>query len=407
MNGMKLVKWIILATAFVGVAGYVYHRTKKKQEKKLFVTAGLKRHTITQIINTTGTLEAKGTLNIGSLITGVVQELFAKENQVVKKGELLATIDNGKGDTDVKRAAAGLKRSEVNFTYQKAFFKRQKELYEHGHISEDEFEQAQRSYDGTKATVEENRALLEKATIDFNNTKITSPINGIIIKKHVSIRQGVANFSPPTILYTIAEDIRKMKVELEIDETDIGFIKLGQRSKLLFDTYPHKSFYGNISEISSAPMSSRKNNVVYKATIMIDNKKLLLKPGMTAHGRMIVDTRKNVLAVPGHLFAINKKLLEQIAHAKDHDYKPLSKKEKEKFRATRKNKNCAVKTIWVLKDNAFVQRPVEIGATDNTFFEVVSGISENDLVIIDVEEPDAMKKLYKQFFGGGLTSKKS
>ena len=183
-------------------------------------------------------------------------------------------------------------------------------------------------------------------------------------------------------------------------------LKIGQQAKLTFDTYPHKAFYGKINDISSAPIISSGTTVMYKAKIEIENQHLLLKPGMTVHARIVVAKKENVLSVPGNLFILNKKVLKQVAQTKTYEFQRLPKKEKEAFRAALKNKSDAVKTLWVLENEAFVQKPIEVGITDNAFFEVVAGITEQEDVIVDVVEPDVMAALYKQFFGGGLGGKK-
>jgi len=404
MTVTKLIKWVFIGAAFAGAGAYLYQRMNQKKEKKLFETKQLERRQIMQVINTTGTLEAKGTLNIGSLVNGIVEKLYFEENQPVKKGDLLAKVDDGRGDTNVKYAEGLLKQAEATLAYQNAFYERQKKMCAANQISQNEFDAAKQGYDSALAQVVAQKAYYEQNLLEFNNKKITSPIDGVIIKKNVSLREAVNNFSPPTILYTIAEDIRKMNIELEVDETDIGLVKIGQEAKLYFDTYPHKSFYGKISEISSAPIDNGVG-VSYKVTIKIDNKKLLLKPGMTVRARIVVGHKENTFAIPGYLFSLNKKLLKLVAKQKKLEYKPLQPEKRKAFKKSRKTKDNPIKTIWIFKDNAFEQIPIEIGITDNAFFEIVSGMDGTEQVVIDVEEPDAMTKLYQQLFGVKMGNK--
>jgi len=400
MHIPKFIKWGLLAAGLVATSFFLYKKFFKKETKQLFKAVPLARKTITHIINATGTLEAEGTLNIGSLVSGIVEELHAKENQQVKKGQLLAKIDDGKKNTVVLQRAGTLAQAEATLAYQKQFYRREKRLYDAEQISQNQFEQAQQSHDRAQANVETQKAAHDQALLEFNNKKILSPIDGVVIKKNVSLRESVTTFAPPTVLYTIAADIRKMNVELEIDETDIGFLKIGQVAKLYFDTYPHKTFYGTISDISSAPIDNGAS-VVYKTTIKIDNKELLLKQGMTVHAKITVGKAEQVLAIPGHLFSLDKKLLEIVAKTKKIGFKKLSSDAKKAFKKQLKNKSASVKSLWFFENNALVQKPVEIGTTDKAFFEVVSGVDDSDRIIIDVDEPDAMAKMYKQLFGGG------
>lgn len=399
MNRAKLIKLIVLSIALAITAFYIFYKVTAKKEIVLFKTDKLEKRTINQVINATGTLEAKGSINISSLVNGIVEKLYVEENQQVKKDQLLAKIDDGKGDTNVKQAEGLLLQAKANLEYQEQFYARQKKLFDDGHIAEDEFQLAKQARDTAIGNVKTQDAYHAQAMMEFNNKKITSPIDGVIIKEHVSVREGVANFSPPTILYTIAEDINTMHIELEVDETDIGLLKIGQKANLHFNTYPHKKFYGTIDEISNAPVSNIAS-VAYKAVIKIENKKRLLKPGMTVHAQIIVARAKNALAVPGYLFALDKKLLKGVAKEKNYAFKKLSDEELESFKNSMQDKEHPVKTLWIFQDNAFIQKAVEIGVTDNAYFEILTGITDTDHVIIDVQEPDAMKKFYKKFFGG-------
>ena len=124
---------------------------------------------------------------------------------------------------------------------------------------------------------------------------------------------------------------------------------------------------------------------------------------MTVHADIIVAQRKNVFAIPGYIFSINPKLVEAIAQEKKYEYKPMTPEKMESFKKRMKNQENPVKTIWVLKNNTFVQKPVEVGITDKIYFEILSGLKEEETIIIDVEETDAMKQMFKRLFGGGLS----
>lgn len=404
MNRSQIIKWIVIVIAVVGLSFFAYSKFGKKKEKQLYQTDKIMRRTIVQAVRATGKLEAEGTINIGSLVNGIVESLHVEENQTVKKGQLLAVVDDGIGDTAVRQTAGVLAQAKATLTYQKEFYGREKKLYDACLISKDEFEQAQETHDAAVANVAAQQATHDQALLQFNNKKITSPINGVVITKHVSLREGVSNFSPPTILFTLAEDISQMKVQLEIDETDIGLIKVGHEAKLYFDTYPHTTFRGKIYEISSAPKKGSAS-VIYKASIKIDNTHNMLKPGMTAHASIIVGLKKDVLSVPGHLFGMDSRMLMAVAKEKNYTFKPLTKEEKKAFRAKLSNKNTPVKTVWTYVNNAFIQKPIALGITDNAFFEIISGIEGTEEIITDVNEPDAMLKMYQKLFGGGVGKK--
>jgi len=399
---IKNIMWAIFIAAIVSTIGYIGYKKAKKVEKPLFKTATFKKRNVTQVINATGSIEAENTIKVGSLINGVVKSLLVEENEQVKKGQLIAVLDNGKGDTDVKRTAGLVKASKANVAYQKAFYKRQLLMFEKGNISKNDLDLAESQYGQAMGRLDERVAAHEKAVIDYQNTRILSPIDGVVIKKNVSLGEGVSSFLMPTVLYTIAQDLTKMKVELEIDETVIGDLKIGEEAILTFDTYPNKEFKGKIKEISNGPTIS-KGTVSYKSYVYLNNDHLLLKPGMTIHATIIVAQRKNILAVPGYIFSINPKLVEAIAKEKKYNYKPITPEKIDSFRKSIKNKENPIKTIWIFKNETFAQKPVEIGITDKVFFEIVSGLKEEENIVIDVEETDVMKQMFKRLFGGGLS----
>jgi len=399
---IKNIVWILFAIVIVSTIGYLGYKTAKKDEKPLFKTATFQKRDVTHVINATGSIEAENTIKVGSLINGVVKNLLVEENEQVKKGQLIAVLDNGKGNTDVKRTAGLLNAAKATVAYQKAFYKRQQRMFEKGNISKNDLDLAESQYGQALGQREEREAAHEKAVIDYQNTRIVSPIDGVVIKKNVSLGEGVSSFLMPTVLYTIAQDLTKMKVELEIDETVIGDLKINEEAILTFDTYPNREFRGIIKEISNGPTIS-KGTVSYKSYIYLKNDHLLLKPGMTIHADIIVAERRNIFAVPGYIFSINPKLVEAIAKEKNYDYKPITPEKMETFKKGMKNKENPVKTVWVFKNSTFSEKPVEIGITDKIFFEIISGLKEDANIVIDVEETDVMKQMFKRLFGGGLS----
>jgi len=402
MNNNQLIKWFIVLAIAAASLTYFAYRYKTKKKKEFYKTTKIQKKDIIHIIKATGAIEAKDTVRVGSLINGVVKELYVEENDKVKKGQVIALLDNGKNNTDVKRALGALNRTKAKLEYQEKFIKRQRKMYKKKHISLDELQRSESNYKEALAAVEELTGTYEKAFIDYENIKILSPIDGVVLKKNVSLGQGVSSFLDPTVLYTIAKDLTKMKVELEIDESTVGQIKAGDEALLKFDTYPNKDFKGTITEISNGPIIN-KGSVTYKAYIYIDNKKLLLRPGMTVNSAIKVAEKENVYAVPGFVFSINPKLIEAIALSKKYGYKPLKKEKLEEFKKSVKNKENPVKTLWIFQDKSFIEKPVEIGITDNILFEIRRGLEGNEYILIDIEEADVMKQMFKRLFGGGMS----
>jgi HlyD family secretion protein len=396
MQIKKIITLGLGTLALLGIVYTIYTTAFKKEEKKWFTTEKPAKRTVTQVIRSTGFLEAEDLLKIGSIVPGIIKQLLVEENQTVTKGTLLAIIDDGKDDTDVRQTEGQLKLAKQDLTYATAYYDRQKVIFESGQLSKDTFEKITRDFQNAKALVIVRQALHDQAKLIYNNKKILAPENGIIIQKVSTEGETVTLASPATIIYTLAKDIRTMKVKLEVDENRIGEIKKGQTAILTFDTYPYKKFSGVVTDVSNAPIK-KQTAVSYQASFMLDNSEMLLRPGMTVNARITVAEHENVLTVPGYVFALNPLVLQEIARLTKYTYKPMSREEKKELEM-----KGAFKTVWVVKDNAFVEKTVELGINDNAFFEVLSGLSETEEIINDVQEPDTMQQLYSQIFGKGL-----
>jgi len=396
MKIKTLLAWILIFL-FIGGTLYLTKRTLFKPKKITWYTlAKPKYRNILQVIRATGELEAEDTLKIGSIVPGVIEKMLKEENDQVKKGDLIATIDDGIGDTDVRETAGLLEQAKAQLEYITSFYQRQKSLYEAEQLSQDGFEKITRDYKEILAQVQQRQAQHDKAKMIFNNKKIRAPENGIILDKVSTEGETVTLASPATIIYTIAKDIKKMKVKLEIDENAIGNLKVDQKVYLTFDTYPHKRFIGHIKKISNAPII-KKNAVSYEATFILDNSEHLLRPGMSLNARILVGEKENVLSVPGYAFSINPQILAFIAKKHGFTIEPVDRKTREEL-LEKGNFN----TLWIKKDKKLIEKGVELGINNNAFFEIVSGLSENDNVIIDIHEPDSMEQLYSKMFGKGL-----
>lgn len=394
---MKKIVMTILGIMIIGgFIGTIYTFFFKKEQKQWYSTEHAQKRTIAQVIRSTGYLEAEDLLKIGSIVPGIINQLLVEENQQVKKGQLIAIIDDGRDDTEVRETEGQLKQAQHDLVYTTAHFARQKALFEVGQLAKDTFEKLTCELEDAKALVQTRQAQHDKAKLIFNNKKIKAPDDGIIIQKVSTEGETVTLASPATIIYTLAKDISKMKVQLEIDENRIGEVKVGQVATLMFDTYPYKKFTGVIKEISNAPIK-KQTAVSYNASFIIDNKELLLRPGMTVNAQIIVDEKEHALSIPGHMLAINSVIVQEIAKTIGFAFKPLSKTEKREL-----EQKGVLKTVWLVVNKTFQERPVILGINDNAFFEVISGLNGTEDIISDLQEPDSMQQLYSKIFGKGL-----
>jgi len=405
---MKIKKRIIIFfIIFIAIVSswFGYKKFFSKKESPPFKTQTAEKRDIDKIVNAEGDLEAIGYSKIGPLINGTVKKILVREDQIVKQGELLAELDNGiGGDTIVRQKKAILQQAKATFDYLSANYQRKKALYDSNQISKDAFEKFTKDYLNAKSDINLQQASLDQGVFVYENTKVQAPRDGIILSVPVKLGEAVAVItSPPTVLFEIAQDLSTMRANLKVDENRVGDIKVGQKVKIKVDTYPYRIWRGEIETIGNASISPKageqKQTISYKAVVKVKNEEKLLKPGMTVHAKITAAKAKNALALPGFVFQMEGKSIEVLSKKIGYEFKPLNPAEKKKLS---KQEQPPVKFVWIVKDKAFIETPVEIGITDYAYFQVISGINENDQIVTDIEDSDEMKALYQKFFGGGL-----
>lgn len=387
---------LTIAALFVGGSYGIYRAWFKQPEQVLYSVKRPVHRNVLNVIKATGSLKPEDVLKVGSLVSGILAKTYVDENDVVKKDQVIALVDDGKEDTEVREALAYLEQSKIDLTYVTAYYARNKALHDERYISDDEFERIETLFHNAEKEVIRRQAQYDRILYIYNKKQIRSPGNGVIISKVASEGEAVTNFGLGTVIYTIAKDISKMEAKVEIDETTVGSVKRGMKARLTYDTYLGQVFEGTIKDISNNALE-KGGTVSYLATIPIDNKKLLFRPGMTVNAEIVTAQRMNVLTIEGQQLAINRETLRKVAQIKGFDYKPLSNN-----RRTACQRDGFCKSVWVKEGNAFVERPIKVGLSDGAFFEVVQGLTEKDEVVDDTIEENMMDKFFKKFFNTGL-----
>jgi HlyD family secretion protein len=280
----------------LAVGGFLYVRRGKNGEAK-YRWAKVDRGTVTATVTATGTLSAVTTVNVGSQVSGIIAKLYVDFNSVVRKGQLLAELDPTPFQQTVDQRRADLEKAKVELRNAEISLTRAKNLFQQDLEAQSDLDAAQTARDSAAAAVEQASAALKQAETNLSYTKITSPIDGVVVTRAYDIGQTVAaSFQAPT-LFTIAQDLTKMQVLTNIDESDVGQIRLGQVATFTVDAFPDIVFKGSVSQIRlSAQMV--QNVVTYPVMLDVPNPDLKLKPGMTANVLIPVDTRQAALRVP-------------------------------------------------------------------------------------------------------------
>ena len=285
----KAVTFLMLA-AIVACKGSGSKNEQYKTEKA-------DRGNITMTVTATGTLSAVTTVQVGSQVSGVISRLYADFNSHVTKGQLLAELDPTPFQAQVEQRQADLTKAKVTTANARITYERQRRLAASGLAAQADLDAARAQYEEAQAGVQQAEAALSQANTNLRYTKIVSPIDGVVIDRAYDVGQTVAaSFQAPT-LFQIAQDLRKMQVQADVDQSDIGRIQVGQPARFTVDSFPDREFRGRISQIR-LNATVAQNVVTYPVIIEVDNPDETLKPKTTANVTIEVATVSDVLRIP-------------------------------------------------------------------------------------------------------------
>jgi HlyD family secretion protein len=294
-NGKKKLLLGIIALIVAVLAVWFFTR-KGEEAAGRYTMAKIDRGDLEAVVSSTGTLSAVTTVQVGTQVSGRIAKVHADFNQAVKKGELLAMIDTSSLLQNVAEAESAYDRSKAQLKQSKQDLDRMQYLFKENIKTKNDLEQAQVNFELAQATMKSEQSSLERARINLSYASIYAPIDGIVIARNIDVGQTVAaSFSSPT-LFLIANDLSKMQILANVDESDIGQIKENQEVRFTVQAQPSRKFSGQVSQIRLEPTTV--NNVVnYTVVINVANKEGLLLPGMTATIDFMVGQAKNVLRV--------------------------------------------------------------------------------------------------------------
>jgi len=373
-------KLLVGAVLAVAVAGAAYLYLKKENGTPTYRTAKVERGEIVDTITATGTINAVTTVSVGSQISGTIQTLFVDYNSRVRKGEVIAQIDPRLLEASVtqargsfENAKASLERAKVSVTDTERTYRRNRELLPNGFVAQSDVDAAQTAYEqavaaqkSAEAVVTQARGSLEVARTNFAYATIRSPVDGIVISRNVDVGQTVAaSFQTPT-LFSIAQDLTKMQINTNVDESDIGRAAKGQAVVFTVDAWPEKKFTGVVAQVRNAPIITQ-NVVTYDVVILVDNRELLLKPGMTANVTIQVKKFEDILKIPNPAMR----------------YRPADASKETAAGAAGKRKEAQGQRVYVLgKEKKPRAVSVKTGVSDGTYTELVEGnLNEGDLLV--------------------------
>ena len=394
----------ILTVIAVLVAGYWGMRDGAKETP--YLTAPVQRGDITQVVTATGSLQAVVTVQVGSQISGTIDRLYADFNSNVKKDQPIAQLNQDKFKASVDQAKANVLAGQANLVKARVSvddtrrtMERNRELRQRNLISQSDLDTAQAAYDAAVAQLDVNQAQvaqaqasLNQAAVDLNNTTVRSPVDGIVVSRSVDVGQTVAASLQAPVLFLIANDLAKMQVDTNVSESDVGNVWMDQEVNFTVDAYPARRFQGKVLQVRNAPIMVQ-NVVTYDAVVGVDNKELLLKPGMTANVEFLVSRKSEALKIPNAALRFRPtedKAQPQAAASGDRAGQGGSSgagrggnRAGQGARSRGEGRGGREATVYVLRDEKATPVKVRVGITDGTSTEVVTdALKEGEQVVV-------------------------
>ena len=299
--------WLLLIPLVLG--GYFLLRGRGGATQ--FTTATVDRGDVVEVVGATGALEAVKTVQIGSQVSGTIESLYADFNSTVKKGQVIARLDAsilqarlGQARANLLAAKANVDRARSTLEDSRQKYERARELAAQKLLPVTDLETAKANYDGALAQLKANEAAqtqsqasVNQAEVDLSHTVIDTPIDGVVISRNVDVGQTVAASFQAPVLFVIANDLAQMRVNASVDEADVGRVREGEDVTFHVDAFPEREFRGVVEQVRLNP-TTVSNVVSYNTIIAVDNRDLLLRPGMTATVSIIVRKAENALRLP-------------------------------------------------------------------------------------------------------------
>lgn len=377
---MKSNKKIILASISVAIIVLVLYNIFKPSQtvfieaKTIAATTG----NVTTLVTATGTIEPITQVEVGTQVSGVVEKIYVDYNSEVKEGQLIAELDKTNLKAKVVQAQANYDNALSQKNYTESIYNRQKTLYNNQVISKADYDDALYSYQTAKGTVTQRYSELQTAKTDLGYANIYSPIDGVVLSRDIDEGQTVAaSYSTPT-LFTIAQDLKEMQVEADVDEADIGNVIEGQRVTFTVDAYIGETFNGEVTQVRLNPTTT-SNVVTYTVVIKAHNADLKLKPGLTATISIYTLELNDVLTTQAKAVNFNPEPSAMAQYVKQ-NHLTISETLENEDKGT---------VLWVLnKDKTIEPKTVKLGASDGVNVQILEGISKGEQLVYSLKATD-------------------
>jgi HlyD family secretion protein len=307
----KLIIGVVILVVIAGaILGYVLIKKGENGQVK-YRTDVITKGDIQALVVTSGTVNPINIVDVGSTVSGKISKLYVDFNSQVKTGQIVAELERDlllakvdQNQSNYESALASLDRAKTTLDQMQKKYERSLDLFQKNQLSLEEKETAETNYLGAKsdvvtakARVSQAKSQLDSSNVDLSYATIRSPIDGTVITRSVNVGQTVAASFQAPVLFKVATDLTKMRVECTVDETDIGKVKEGQACRFTVSAFPNETFNGVVTQVRYSP-ETVQNVVTYTTVVNADNPDMKLRPGMTATVSIVVGEAKGVLKVP-------------------------------------------------------------------------------------------------------------
>jgi len=392
---------LLLVVVTVLAAAIILWKSTNKAGAVRFETQEVQRGNLTVIVSATGTLQPTNSVEVGSELSGTVKSVEADYNDRVKVGQVLARLDTIKLEATITQYRAALEAEKAKVLQAKATvaetraklaqYKRVWELSKGKVPSQAEmdaaeaaFARAQANEANCRAAVSQAQATLSASETDLSKSIIRSPINGIVLTRSVEPGQTVAASMTTPVLFTLAEDLAEMELQVNVDEADVGRIREGQKATFTVDAWPDRTFSARVVQARYGSTTT-EGVVTYTTVLKVDNSDLSLRPGMTATANVTVNSVENAILLPSTALRFTPPEQEETKSSGGLVGMLLPRPPRQK--STKAEDAAASKKqqrVWTLRDGQPLAIPVTVGATDGIMTEMLTGdLKPGMAVVID------------------------
>lgn len=395
-------RWLLVGVALILAATSVWWWSKSVSTTGTqYMTTPISRTDLVVTVTATGTVEPTNKVEISSELSGTVRSVEVNFNDPVTVGQILARLDTDKLEATLEHsramlASAEARRAQAQTTLEetRANLDRVQELERRGIAAREALDAARAAFD--RATAALNIAVadmrvasadLRVSQADLDKACICSPITGVVLDREVDVGQIVASSLQAPVLFTLADDLRKMELRVAVDEADIGAVNVGDTATFTVEAYQNRDFPAMISALRYSPQTI-DGVVTYEAVLAIDNDDLLLRPGMTAVAEITVEHIKDALVVPNAALRFSPPSADRGITNSTGVMGRLFRPPSNRPITTKTSRTPGQRSIWVVEDNTPREIQIAIGPSDGTMTQILGGdVTEGASAATDIQVP--------------------